>query len=99
MQEYWVNVYKEGLGIRRHGSAIKSIVYMYFDGPDFMNEVPLYRIHVKMKPRYDDSFARDSAVLAKYEPISLSTLIDDNSFKNRDLLRRAEDLFGVLDYH
>ncbi len=96
MQEYWVNVYEGNLNsVNWNTQYLAMIASLHMKSADASST--LYRIHVKMKPKYDDSFAKDNAVLAK--GFTLSTLIDDNSFKNRDLLRQAEDLFGVLDYH
>lgn len=108
MQEYWINVYPPD----RYNSYEPNY-FVIHDDKEFslkhMHRTCVYRIHVKMKPvyvqkygrdtrpKYDGSFAKDSVVLAK--DFNLSTLIDDNSFKNRDLLRRAEDILGILDYH
>ncbi len=108
INEGWINVYA-GYGIANlHGSReeAEQNYINYGGGPR-----PLYRIHVKMKPvkpKFDPNFIEfankyiaddEASYIEGNKNLSLSSLIDDNSFKNRDLLRRAEDRFGVLDYH
>lgn len=64
MQEYWVNVYewsadpqspkRKIIGNNQHfESQVKSDWYV----PSF-GLVRVYRIHVKMKPKFDDGFVR-----------------------------------------